>query len=86
MPHFLADLWKRGIASFRAAVRPTVGVFFVLKSDGKTLRLIFDTRRANVHFRRPWHSALPSASSLGSIETEVGAGMHLEQCDVGCAF
>ena len=52
----------RGLVFFGPPAEATVGVFVVPSKQGKQ-RLIFDTRRVNQHFRRPWHCALPTPSS-----------------------
>ena len=52
---FLAELHSRGLLRWRRQQeghQHTLGVFFVTKKDG-SLRLIFDTRRANLQFNEP---------------------------------
>ena len=81
----LVQLAQRGLIKFGEAAAPTVGVFFVKKSDGRQ-RLIIDTRAANMRFRKPWHTSLPSAASLAALEVGEEAELHVKQVDVGCAF
>ncbi len=45
-------------------------------------RLIFDTRHANQHFRRPWHCALPTPASWAGLQLPVGSTYHVAQTDV----
>ena len=49
-------------------------------------RLIFDTRRVNQHFRRPWHCALPTPASWAGLQLPVGSTYHMAQTDVNNAF
>ena len=50
---------------------PSPGIFFVSKSNG-TLRIIFDTRLANLDFSEPPCMALPTANAIGKVESESG--------------
>ncbi len=49
---FLRRLHAAGLVEFRVDLTPTVGCFFVRKRDG-SLRVIFDTRIANLDFVAP---------------------------------
>ena len=73
--------WERSAAAGTA----NVGVFFVLKSDGKSLRLIFDTRTANCDYIDPPSTRLPSAAAMSHLECP-GGPMYLCSGDIECAF
>ena len=75
----------RGLVSFGPPSEATVGVFVVPKKLGKQ-RLIFDTRRVNQHFRRPWHCALPTPASWAGLQLPVDSTYHMAQTDVNTAF
>ena len=79
------DMSLRGLVSFGATSEATVGVFVVPKKLGKQ-RLIFDTRRVNQHFRRPWHCALPAPSSWAGLQLPADSAYHMVQTDVTTAF
>ena len=49
-------------------------------------RLIFDTRRVNQHFRRPWQCALPTPSSWAGLQLPANSACHMAQTDVNTAF
>ena len=59
------DMSLRGLVSFGPPSKATVRVFVVPQKLGKQ-RLIFDTRRVNQHFLRPWHCALPGWTATPS--------------------
>ena len=63
----------------------TVGVFVVPKKLGKQ-RLIFDTRRVNQHFWRPWHCVLPTPASWAGLQLPSDSAYHMAQTDVNTAF
>ena len=73
----------RGLVSFVAPSEATVGVFVVPKKLGKQ-RLIFDIRRVNQHFRRPWHCVLPTPASWLQLLSD--SAYHMAQTDVNTAF
>ena len=75
----------RGLVSFGPPSEATVGVFVVPKKLGKQ-RFIFDTRRVNQHFRRPWHCALPSPGSWAGLQLPVDSAYHMAQTVVTSAF
>ena len=84
---FLQRLDSAGMVKWRVARQQetsTVGVFFVIKSDGTSQRLIFDTRWANLAFVDPVASRLPTAAAWGSLELSGEA--VLAQGDIQCAF
>ena len=60
--------------------------FFVLPKKLGIQMLIFDTRRVNQHFRRPWHCALPTPASWEGLQLSVGFTFHMAQADVNNAF
>ena len=62
----------------------TVGIFFVPKKGGQ-LRMIADTRLANMHFRKPYHSDLPTASLWSGLELNADEPLFLSQVDVQLA-
>ena len=82
---FISDLVERGIVSLRSKRKRTVGIFFVAKSNGR-LRLIFDTRVANTHFRAPDHTSLPSGATFGGVEVDSSQQLHVGELDVADAF
>ena len=59
----------------------TVGVFFFRKKDGR-LRIIFDTRIANVEFNDPPPVRLPTAECYSNLE--IGGAVGLSFADGGC--
>ena len=73
--------WERSAAVGAA----NVGVFFALKSDGRSLRLIFDTRTANCDYVAPPSTRLPTAAAMGNLECPEG-DMYLCSGDIECAF
>ena len=81
--HFIYELWGKGILELgRAAdVKEQAGVFCVLKKDGK-LRLIFDTRRSNMHFADPPHVELACGEALSAMEIEGSHRVAMSQGDV----
>ncbi|CAK0901668.1 unnamed protein product, partial [Prorocentrum cordatum] len=83
--HFVADLYDAGLVKFGSLREPTLGIFFVPKSDGK-LRLIFDTRRVNQLFEPPAHTALPTAGCWKGLLLEPNDELCLSQVDVEACF
>ena len=59
-------------------------MFFVVKSNGQ-LRLMFDTRLANITFIDPPHTQLPTAGSFSRIESEIPEN-YFACGDISCAF
>ena len=53
---FIRDLCDLELSRFRCTGESFLGCFFVLKKDGVSLRLIFDTRIANCYFRKAPHT------------------------------
>ena len=64
------DVSLRGLVSFGPPSEATVGVFVVPKKLAKQ-RLIFDTRRVNQHFRRPWHCVLLTPASWAGLTLHI---------------
>ena len=85
---FLVELQQRGLLSFSQERSHTVGVFFVRKKSSDELRLIIDTRMANLRFRDLWSTSLPSAAALAALETPDDSESELieDEEDVQCAF
>ena len=79
------EMSSRALVFVGLVAGSTVGVFVVPKKQGKR-RLIFDTRRVNQHFRRPWHCALPTPSSWAGLQLPDNSAYHMVQTDVGTAF
>ena len=75
----------RGLVSFGAPCEATVGVFVVPKKPGEQ-RLIFDTRRVNQHFRRPWHCVSPAPASWAGLQLPIDSAYHMAHTDVNTAF
>ena len=71
----------RGLVSFGAPSDATVGVSVVPKKLGKQM-LIFDARRVNQHFRRPWHCVLPTPASWAGLQLPADLAYHMAQTDV----
>mgnify|MGYP000249666573 CR=1 FL=1 len=67
---FLLQLSARGLVEWQVGGESFLGLFLVLKNC--MLRMILDTREANIYFADPPKSRLPTASSLGSVESERG--------------
>ena len=80
---FLVELYNCGVITFRKTgrVKCTVGIFFVLKKNGK-LRLILDARRCNQFFRRPPSGNNTSLSALSHLRVPRGEQMFVSQYDV----
>eukprot|EP00972_Heterocapsa_arctica_P066386 9795962-Heterocapsa_arctica.AAC.1 len=74
--HFINELYDKGILEegMLGQVREEAGAFCVLKKDTK-LRLIFDTRRSNMHFADPPHVELASGEAFSDMEVEPGHRM-----------
>ncbi|CAK0813303.1 unnamed protein product, partial [Prorocentrum cordatum] len=82
---FVAKLLARGMAELkRGCDAATVGCFFVAKKNNK-LRVIFDTRYANLFFGRPARTALPTAAALAAFENP-GHDTYLASGDIDSAF
>ncbi len=67
---FLQTLFKAGMLGYEIASSSDydLGVFCVFKKDGKSFRLIFDTRLINTKFARPPATELPSAAAFANPE------------------
>ncbi|CAK0867614.1 unnamed protein product, partial [Prorocentrum cordatum] len=83
---FIGELLVRGLIDLGERTEATVGIFFVFKSDKRSLRMIADTRVANMRFRLPAHSELPTAGAWSSLAVPKGKSLHLAQMDVDNAF
>ena len=72
---FLRGCSVRGLIRYRRYVKGSaaLGVFFVIKKDGVSLRIIFDTRLLNCDFFPPPRTSLATASAVGKIETSPGS-------------
>ncbi|CAK0841610.1 unnamed protein product [Prorocentrum cordatum] len=82
---FVAKLLARGMVELRGDCdAATVGCFFVAKKNNK-LRVIFDTRYANLFFGRPARTALPTATALAAFENP-GHDTYLASGDIDNAF
>ncbi|CAK0904966.1 unnamed protein product [Prorocentrum cordatum] len=83
---FIGELLVRGLIDLGERTEPTVGIFFVCMSDKRSLRMIADTRVANMRFRPPAHSEPPTAGAWSSLAVPEGKSLHLAQMDVDNAF
>ncbi|CAK0841243.1 unnamed protein product, partial [Prorocentrum cordatum] len=83
---FVGELLSRGLIDLGERTESTVGIFFVFKSDKRSLRMIADTRVANMRFRPPAYSELPTAGAWSSLVVPEGKSLHLAQMDVDNAF
>ena len=82
---FVAKLLARGMVELkRDCDAATVGCFFVTKKN-KKLRVIFDTRYANLFFGRPARTALPTATALAAFENP-GHDTYMASGDIDNAF
>eukprot|EP00974_Lingulodinium_polyedra_P081493 7891259-Lingulodinium_polyedra.AAC.1 len=81
---FLSSLLDCGVAEVGPSVEQ-VGIFFVLKKSG-ALRLIFDTRRSNMHCAEPAPIGLPSGENLANVSLDPGTELFLAGGDVECCF
>ena len=79
-------LLDSGVIKISQLQEQTVGVFFVWKSDGVTLRLILDTRAINGHFHEPEYCQLPTPAAWQGLRTPAGGTLNLAQVDVEKAF
>ena len=79
------DVSLRGLVSFGPPSKGTVGVFVVPKKQGKQ-RFIFDTRRVNQHFRRPWQCMLPTLACWAGFQLPIDPTNHMAQTSVNTAF
>ena len=71
---FLLRMYDLDMIEFSSPRGATLGLFFVLKTDGSgRLRLILDTRLVNQSFREPESTALPAASVWQSLCAPRGA-------------
>ncbi|CAK0812627.1 unnamed protein product, partial [Prorocentrum cordatum] len=75
-----------GLIDLSERAEGTVGIFFVFKSDKRSLRMIADTRVANGRLRPPAYSELATAGARGSLTVPEGKSLHLAQMDVDNAF
>ena len=50
------------------------------------LRLIFDTRVANLQFTEPPATALPTAAAFAAMQVEADTGLNLVHGDIANAF
>ncbi|CAK0870750.1 unnamed protein product [Prorocentrum cordatum] len=85
---FLLELYDAGIVEalgYELERKEETGVYFAPRKDDK-LRLIFDTRRANCHFRTPEYTHLASGDALSSLECTPGEEVHLAAGDVEVCF
>ena len=73
--------WKRQPSNFKA----TLGVFFVAKKDG-SLRVVFDTRRANLQFHEPPSTNFPTAGAFASLDTDDQSHANIVHGDISNAF
>ncbi len=91
---FLLRLTDANRLRFRRVIVPrgagrvadhSAGIVFVAKRDERP-RLVFDTRRANLRFRRPPTTKLPTPSSLSHLCTADVPGLYAGAFDVTNAF
>ena len=57
----------------------------VPKKSG-ALRLIFDTRIANLQFKDPPSTRLPSAAAFAALDAREGESLFMASGDIECAF
>ena len=84
---FLLRLDRAGMLEWEVAERQatfSTGFFFVEKSNGVNLRLVFDTRVANMSFTTPPSTRLPTPSAWSSLEA--ASDFYTAQGDIQCAF
>ena len=77
-----SDFLHQALGKFAKAA---VGIFSVAKKN-KQLRVIFDARCANVLFRDPDRTALPTASSFSRLEARAKGNLFISQGDLKNAF
>ena len=75
---FVRQLHQRGMLVHCPQPRETVGLFFVLKSDGLSQRLIVDARRSNCHFRTAPGVELLTGEGLGRVEVAMPEGVSVD--------
>jgi hypothetical protein len=85
---FLREAYQRGLIRFRhrSGKCAALGVFFVIKKDGRSLRIIFDTRFLNCEFHKPPSTSLATAAAFGRLETPVDVDTVIGTGDVSNAF
>ncbi|CAK0817312.1 unnamed protein product, partial [Prorocentrum cordatum] len=84
---FLLRLDQAGMLEWEVAERQaaySTGFFFVEKSNGVNLRLVFDTRVANMSFSAPPSTRLPTPSAWSALEAS--NDFYVAQGDIQCAF
>ena len=84
---FIGELFDKGIIELgnRDRVKENVGACCVARKDDK-LRLIFDTRRANMWFQPAPHTCLCSGEAFGDLELQGVGSLHARQGDVEVCF
>eukprot|EP00973_Karenia_brevis_P007506 1015810-Karenia_brevis.AAC.1 len=78
---FVKELARLGLVSFRRRIRARVGIFFVLKKDGR-YRLVLDARETNRTHRSPPHCALGTPGALAHQDWSSTAIAAAEGCEV----
>eukprot|EP00971_Amphidinium_carterae_P076498 1510749-Amphidinium_carterae.1 len=81
----LEQLYMSKIIERGGACIERCGLFFVYKKD-MSLRIIFDTRRSNCHFKPPPKTLLPSCECIGELETNADYPLFLASGDVEVCF
>lgn len=83
---FLEELLDKGIIEGCDQYVEEVGTFFVPKTDPSQLRLIFDTRRANLWLHSPPSTGLPSGECLSDMEVPAPGMVSGASADVKVCF
>ena len=79
----VGDQYSKGLVEQGPSSSQVTSFFFVPRKD-KTMRLIFDTREANTHFREPPFTSVTGVEALASVE--VPPGCKLTKAQVMSSF
>ena len=83
--NFIRMLLDRDLIDLQSECKSYLGVFFVVKKNGK-IRMILDTRVVNCLFKDPPKTRLPSAGSLTSLECQADETLYFAGGDIDNCF
>ena len=78
---FVGDLWAASMIGFTDRIRELVTPFFVFKKDG-SLRIVWDCRVSNLHFRKCTKLKMASGARWGELHLKPGEDLFVAQSDV----
>ena len=82
---FVARLVKLGLVGFSSESRAWVQPFFVSKKDGR-LRIVWDCRAANMHFRSPPDVDMGGGEAFQRVDLQGHQQLSVAQVDVENCF